>query len=95
MTSVKTVADIGRAIRQARQALGLTQHQLAAACGVGNRYLGELERGKVTISLGPALRVVQGLGGEIVIKGMPEKEDTPGGVPSCTRASDTQQETTQ
>ena len=79
MTSVKTVADIGRAIRQARQALGLTQHQLALACGVGNRYLGELERGKATIALGPALRVIQGLGGEVVIDGLPDIEDDPNG----------------
>lgn len=57
-----TVEEIGVVVRQARQAQGLRQDQLAAAAGVGVRFLVELERGKSTVRLGKVLAVLNALG---------------------------------
>jgi HTH-type transcriptional regulator / antitoxin HipB len=57
-----TVDDIGAVVRQARLAQGLRQDQLAAAAGVGLRFLVELERGKPTVRLDKVLAVLSALG---------------------------------
>jgi len=57
-----TVEEIGAIIRQARVAQGLRQDQLAAAAGVGVRFLVELERGKPTVRLAKVLAVLNALG---------------------------------
>ncbi len=49
-------------IRETRRALNLTQAQLAAAAGVGVRFIGELEAGKPTVQLGRTLAVMDALG---------------------------------
>ena len=54
--------SIGRVVRARRKALGLRQAELAGICGVGNRFLSELENGKATVELGRALRVFESLG---------------------------------
>lgn len=59
--------DIGKVIRARRKADGLTQLDAAALCGVGARFLGELERGKETAQIGKVLRIVQGMGLELQI----------------------------
>ena len=41
-----TTSSIGEAIRRARKGMGLRQDELAAAAGVGLRFLVELERGE-------------------------------------------------
>lgn len=53
---------LGETIRSKRKALGLRQDQLAAAAGVGVRFLVELERGKPTVQLGRTLAVLAALG---------------------------------
>lgn len=45
-----------------RKALGLTQIEAAGLCGVGERFLRELEMGKPTVQLGKTLQVMAGLG---------------------------------
>jgi y4mF family transcriptional regulator len=55
-------AHIGHWVRDARKKQGLTQEQLAALCGVGTRFLRELEHGKETCQIGKALWVMQALG---------------------------------
>jgi y4mF family transcriptional regulator len=55
MAAIKTSADFGEQIRLRRKALGLTQQQLAARCGVGVRFIIELEGGKPTCQLGKSL----------------------------------------
>ena len=55
-------SDIGEAIRRARKGVGLRQDQLAAAAGVGLRFLVELERGKPTSRIDGAFKVLQALG---------------------------------
>ena len=57
-----TASAIGEAVRQARKDLGLRQDELAAAAGVGLRFLVELERGKPTVQLGKVLLVLAAVG---------------------------------
>lgn len=57
-----TATDFGRLIQTTRKKAKLTQRQLAAASGVGDRFVRELEKGKSTCQLGKALLIVQMLG---------------------------------
>jgi HTH-type transcriptional regulator/antitoxin HipB len=59
--------ELGRIIRDTRVAQGLRQGQLAAAAGVGVRFLIELERGKSTAQLGKTLAVLDALGCRVQI----------------------------
>lgn len=62
-----SLATIGQAVRTARKVMGLTQPELAAAAGVGLRFLVELERGKPTVRLDRMLAVLDALGLELQI----------------------------
>lgn len=62
-----TIEEIGAFVRQARLAQGLRQDQLAAAAGVGVRFLVELERGKRTVRLDKVLAVLSALGCRIEV----------------------------
>jgi y4mF family transcriptional regulator len=57
-----TAKELGETIRNTRKAQGLTQPQLAMACGTGVRFIVDLEAGKETCQLGKALNVTQTLG---------------------------------
>lgn len=57
-----TPLDIARAVKDARRALTLRQADLAAAAGVGVRFLIDLEAGKPTAHLGKTLAVLNALG---------------------------------
>ena len=57
--------SLGQVIRARRKALGLTQADAAMVCGVGTRFLAELERGKPTAQLGKTLQILAGLGLEL------------------------------
>ncbi len=71
MTSIRTPQHLGSALRAARKQLGLTQPQLALAAGVGVRFIVELEAGKPTLRLETVLRVIDALGGELSLSGLP------------------------
>lgn len=58
-------AGIGAIVREARKNQGLTQKDLAKACGCGVRFLSDLENGKPTIELGKAIRVLNVLSYDI------------------------------
>ena len=62
------IAAIGSTIRDERKALGLRQDELAAASGVGLRFLVELERGKPTVQMSKVLDVLAALGCELQIR---------------------------
>lgn len=64
-----TPHNLGRAVRRARKALGLRQDELAAAAGVGLRFLVELERGKPTVQLDRVLAVLGALGLDLQLVG--------------------------
>lgn len=55
----------GRQIRRHRKQQGLRQSELAALCGVGTRFVSELENGKSSIEFGRALQVAAMLGLEL------------------------------
>ena len=57
-----TAKELGETIRNTRKAQGLTQPQLAMACGTGVRFIVDLEAGKETCQLGKVLNVIQTLG---------------------------------
>ena len=71
MTSIRSAQQLGAARRAARKQLGLTQPQLALAAGVGVRFIVDLEAGKATVQLQQVLRVIDALGGELAIDGLP------------------------
>lgn len=57
-----TAKDFGSAVLVARKNAKLTQAQLAAASGIGERFVRELEKGKATCQLEKSLLVAQMLG---------------------------------
>jgi HTH-type transcriptional regulator/antitoxin HipB len=71
MTSIRSPQQLGDALRVARKQLGLTQPQLALAAGVGVRFIVDLEAGKATLRLENVLRVIDALGGEVQLIGLP------------------------
>jgi y4mF family transcriptional regulator len=71
MITIHTPQQLGDALRAARKRLRLTQSQLALAAGVGLRFIVELEAGKPTVRLENVLRVIDVLGGEFNLSGLP------------------------
>lgn len=71
MISIRSPQQLGDALRAARKQFGLTQPQLALASGVGVRFIVDLEAGKPTLRLENVLRVIDALGGEIRLYGLP------------------------
>lgn len=69
----------GRLVRQRRKALGLRQEDVVLATGVGRRYLIELEAGKPTARLGPALMIARQLG---IVPGLIVSEPASQGLPT-------------
>ena len=60
--------------------MGLTQPELALAAGVGVRFIVDLEGGKPTVRLEQVLRVVDAVGGSLVLRGLDADADqAPGG----------------
>jgi y4mF family transcriptional regulator len=62
MQKINDIQNLGVLIRQMRNELGLTQEQLSATCGVGVRFIRELEQGKETCQIGKVLIVLHMLG---------------------------------
>jgi len=72
MTLIDSPQTLGITLRAARKHLGLTQSELALAAGVGLRFVVDLEAGKPTVRLEQVLRVIDALGGEVQIDGLPD-----------------------
>ncbi|HDQ41874.1 MAG TPA: transcriptional regulator [Desulfonatronum sp.] len=64
---IVSATELGRQVAEKRTLDGLTQADLAGYCGVGQRFVGELERGKPTVRLDKTLRVLEGLGLELIV----------------------------
>jgi len=64
---IKLPAEIGLLIRRKRKEIGVDQKKLSGFADVGVRYLSELERGKPTVELGRALKVLDRLGLDVWI----------------------------
>ena len=63
-----TAADIGTAVRKKRKEDGLTLADAAALCGVGYRFMSDLENGKETAQVGKVLKVLTALGLNMTIE---------------------------
>ena len=68
MSRVTDPKDIGQLVRQRRKEAGLTLKDAAGMAGVGIRFLSELERGKPTLQIGLAIRVLQLFGLELHVR---------------------------
>lgn len=60
--TVTSPEEIGRALRERRRELKMTQQEVADSIGVARRVVGELERGKPTVQLQIAMDVSNVLG---------------------------------
>ncbi len=60
--------DMGECIRTRRKQQGATQSEFASLCGVGVRFISDLENGKPTIQLGKTLQVLKYLGLELSVQ---------------------------
>lgn len=59
------VNTLGQVVRTCRKQQGMTQVEFASLCGVGVRFMSDLENGKPTIELGKVLKVLKCLGLEL------------------------------
>ncbi len=75
---ISTVKELGHLIRSKRKADHLTQSQAAGLCGVGVRFLSEVERGKAGAEVGKVLQILKGMGLDLSVE--------PRGVSGATRA---------
>jgi len=65
---VDSPAALGELVRRHRKAQAITLNELALLCGVGARFLSELENGKLTAQLGKIFQVLNCLGLDMVIQ---------------------------
>jgi y4mF family transcriptional regulator len=66
--NISSVEELGKVVRAHRKAQSVTQGELASLCGVGVRFISDLENGKPTMELGKVLQVLKCLGLEFVIQ---------------------------
>ena len=67
MIKIEDTKQLGQIIHQERKLQNLTQEELAAICGVGIRFLRELEQGKASCHLAKTLSVIKMLGLNIFV----------------------------
>ncbi len=68
MPQTDNIKALAQKVREKRKASGLTQTEAAALCGVGTRFLSELENGKDSLQIGKVFKVLTGLGLSFEIK---------------------------
>lgn len=66
-TRIRQIKDLATMVRAKRKADGLTQAQFAAVCGVGNRFISDLENAKPTVQFEKVLQVLSSLGLEVIV----------------------------
>ncbi len=69
--SIQSTRDFGALIKKVRKAQKLTQPELAGACGVGLRFIVDLEKGKPTCEIEKALLVANMLGIKLIAQEPP------------------------
>jgi y4mF family transcriptional regulator len=65
---IHSTVELGAFLKSRRKKQNMTQSDLAALAGTGVRYIVDLENGKNTARIGPALRLIEWLGLEITIR---------------------------
>lgn len=68
LTKISDTKVLGDLVCQKRKTMGLSQVDLAGVCGVGVRFLSDLENGKSTVEFVKVLQVLQGLGLDLMLK---------------------------
>jgi y4mF family transcriptional regulator len=66
-----TTLTIGAFVRERRKANRMTQQQLAELAGVGKRFVSEIERGKNTVRVDAANRVLAVFGKTLGVVDLP------------------------
>jgi len=66
--NISTAEDLARCIRTRRKEQHATQTEFASLCGVGVRFISDLENGKPTAQLGKTLKVLNCLGLELSVR---------------------------
>lgn len=61
--------ELGFIIKNQRKSLGLTQAEVALSCGLGIRFISDLENGKPTCQIEKTLLVLQAIGLKISFDG--------------------------
>jgi HTH-type transcriptional regulator/antitoxin HipB len=64
---VDTSEAVGQVIRTKRKETGIKQEIAAGMCGVGTKFMSQLENGKETAELGKTLQVLRKMGLEVYI----------------------------
>lgn len=64
--NIESANDFGTLVKKVRNAQKLTQSELAGACGVGLRFIVDLEKGKPTCEIEKALIVANMLGIKLI-----------------------------
>jgi transcriptional regulator with XRE-family HTH domain len=72
--SIRSAADLGRAIAGVREQRGLTQQRLADRAGLERSYLARLEAGASTLALERALRLLRRMGATVTVT-LPADDD--------------------
>lgn len=80
--------EVGTALRAAREDLGLTQAEVAAASGVSRKWLSEAENGKAAVSLGLVLGVLDAMGYEVEFAPQPDDLDLEAHLDALSSSSD-------
>jgi y4mF family transcriptional regulator len=65
---IKSAADLAPLIRASRKRMKMSQQQFADACGVGRRFLSELENGKASLEFDKVLACALGAGIDLSAK---------------------------
>lgn len=73
---VLSIRDASAAVRGRRRDLGLSQAQLANRVGISRKWISEFEAGKPGAELGHVLRVLEGLGLVIDLRGSSDEAGT-------------------
>jgi y4mF family transcriptional regulator len=58
---------LGLILKDHRKSLGLTQTEVALSCGVGIRFISDLENGKSSCQIGKALLVIESNGLKVML----------------------------
>lgn len=82
----ETRKKLGERIRELRKATGLTQEELGERASLNYKFIGELERGRVNVSLDSLVKLASALGvapgsffakGKLPVRPQPAKEKNP------------------
>jgi y4mF family transcriptional regulator len=68
LTPITSAADLAPLIRASRKRMKMSQQQFADACGVGRRFLSELENGKPSLEFDKVLKCALGAGIDLLAK---------------------------